>query len=175
MTGAPAASLRPALWLTAWLVVPAAQAIDAGQNQATQIRADHIEANQQTGVVTYRGHVSFARDGIYIQADKVEVRQQAEELESIVAYGAPVRFRRQTEDPRDEIRGQATRIDYRADGREVVLRGHARLEQHGDVFEAAIVNYQLDRSDLRAEGATGQDRVQAVLTPRRPGQTGSPP
>ncbi len=175
MTGAPAVSLHAALWLTAWLAVPAGQALAAGQGQVTQIQADDIEANQQTGIVTYRGHVSFSKDGIAIQADRIEVRQRGEELQSIIAYGAPVRFRRQADDPRDEIRGQAARVDYRADGREVVLRGQARLEQHGDVLEAATVNYQIDRSDLRAEGATGQDRVQAVLTPRRPGRSGSPP
>lgn len=175
MTGAPATSLRPALWLAAWLAVPATQALAAGQDQPTQIQADHIEANQQTGVVTYRGHVSFAQGGISIQADRVEVRQRGEALDSVIAYGAPVRFRRQTDDPRAEIRGQAARVDYRAASREVVLRGQARLEQHGDVFEAATVNYQLDGSGLRAEGATGQDRVQAVLTPRRLGRNGSSP
>jgi lipopolysaccharide export system protein LptA len=175
MTGTPSVLLRAVLWLTAWLAVPAAQALDAGHDQVTQIQADHIEANQQTGIVTYRGHVSFSKGGIAIQADRIEVRQRGEELQSVSAYGAPVRFRQQTDDPRDEIRGQAARVDYRADGREVVLRGQARLEQHGDVFEAATMNYQIDRSDLRAEGATGQDRVQAVLTPRRPGQTGPSP
>jgi lipopolysaccharide export system protein LptA len=175
MTGAPVTSLRSALWLAAWLAVPAAQALAAGQDQPTQIRADHIEANQQTGIVTYRGHVSFSKGGIAIQADRIEVHQRGEALQSVSAYGAPVRFRQQTDAPRAELRGQAARVAYRADGRVVVLRGQARLEQHGDVFEAAILNYQIDRSDLRAEGATGQDRVQAVLTPRRPGQTGPSP
>ncbi|MBI5611969.1 MAG: lipopolysaccharide transport periplasmic protein LptA [Gammaproteobacteria bacterium] len=175
MTGASTMSWRAALWLAAWLAMPAAQALAADRDQPTQIRADHIEANQQTGVVTYRGHVSFSRGGIDIQADQVEVRSRGEQLQSVSAYGAPVRFRQQADGARAEIRGQAARVDYRADSRVVVLRGQARLEQHGDVFEAAILNYQLDRSDLRAEGAAGQDRIQAVLTPRQPGRNGSPP
>ncbi len=175
MTGAPSASFRPAWWLAAWLAVPAAPAWAAGQDQPTQVRADTIEANQQTGVVTYRGHVSFSQGGISLQADRVEVRQRGEALDSVVAYGAPVRFRQQADGPRAEIRGQAARVDYRAADREVVLRGQARVEQHGDVFEAATVNYRLDGRDLRAEGATGQERVQAVLTPRRPGRNGSSP
>jgi lipopolysaccharide transport protein LptA len=167
---APSALLCLALSLAG----PAAQALDADNDQPTLAQADRIEVNQQTGVITYRGHVSFVKGGISIQADKIEVRQRGEALHSVSATGAPVRFHQRGLGPRDEIRGVAARVDYSADSREVALHGQVHLEQHGDVLEAATVHYQLDGSGFRAEGG-GQGRVQAVLAPRRRGQTGSAP
>ena len=167
---APSALLCLALSLTA----PAAQALTAAEDQPTQIQADRIEANQQTGVITYRGHVSFVKGGMSILADKIEVRQRGEALHSVTATGAPVRFSQRGPGPRDEIRGVAARVDYRADKREVALHGKVRLEQHGDVLEAATVYYQLDGGGFRAEGGA-EGQVQSVLAPRRRGQTGSAP
>jgi len=162
------------LCLALWLAAPAAQALDADKGLAIQVQADRIEVNQQTGVITYRGHVNFTQGGLNLQADKVEVRQRGEALHSVTASGAPVRFRQRGLEPNDEIRGVAARVEYRAGGRELALNGKVRVEQHGDVFEAATVHYRLDGSGFRAEGGN-QGRVQALLTPRRPAPAGAAP
>lgn len=169
-------SCRKKIWLTPallfcftlWLTVPTAQALDTGKDQPTKVQADRIEANQQTGVVTYRGHVHFEKGGIDIQADNVEVHQRGEVLHSLRATGAPVHFRQRGPEPRDEIRGVAARVDYSVSSREVTLTGKVRIEQNGDVLEAAIVHYRLGSVDARAEGGVGQNRVRALLTPRQP-------
>jgi lipopolysaccharide export system protein LptA len=169
--------MRPTSWifLTLWLIAPGVQALDTDKDQPIQVQADRIEANQQTGVVTYRGHVHFARGDIDIHADSVEVRQHGEALHSILASGTPVRFHQRDTQAGKEIRGTAARVDYRADRREITLTGEARLEQNGDVFEAATVHYRLDEGDVRAEGGAGQQRVQALLTPRRAQPTEAAP
>ena len=160
---------------TVLLTTATAQTLGAGKDQPTKVQADRIEANQHTGVITYRGHVHFEKGGIDIHADNVEVRQHGEVLHSLRATGAPVRFRQHGPGPRDEIRGVAARVDYRADRREVTLTGKVRIEQNGDVLEAATVHYRLDGGETRAEGGVGQNRVQALLKPRRPQPTESVP
>ncbi len=159
------------LCFTMWLAVPTAQALNAEKDQPTRVQADRIEANQQTGVITYRGHVRFDKGGISIRADTVEVRQHGEVLHSILANGTPVHFRQRGPGPRDEIRGVAARVDYRADRREVTLTGKVRMEQNGDVLEAATVHYRLDGSEMRAEGSPGEGQVRTLLTPRQPQPT----
>ena len=160
---------------TLWFIAATAQALDTGKDQPTKVQADRIEANQQTGVVTYRGHVHIERGDIDIHADNVEVRQQGEVLHSLRATGAPVRFRQRGPGPRDKIRGVAARVDYSVSRREVTLTGKVRIEQNGDVLEAATVHYQLDGGDTRAVGGVGQTRVRALLTPRQPQPTESVP
>lgn len=160
------------LSLTICLAAPAALALDAGKDQPTQVQADRIEANQVTGVVTYSGHVHFARGGIDIHANHVEVHQQGDAVQSIRATGAPVRFRQRGPGARDEVRGTAARVDYSAARREVTLTGQARFEQNRDVFEAATVRYRLDGSSTLAEG-NDRDRVQAQFNRRRP-EPGTP-
>lgn len=155
------------LSLTLGLTAPAALALDAGKDQPTQVQADRIEANQVTGVVTYSGRVHFARGGIDIHADNVEVHQKGDAVQSIRATGAPVRFRQRGPGARDEVRGSAARVDYSAAHREVTLTGQARFEQNNDVFEAATVRYRLDGSSTLAEG-NDRERVQAQFHRRRP-------
>lgn len=155
------------LCLAAWLSVPTAQALNTDTTLPVQVQADRIEVNQQTGVTTYRGNVRFDNGDIGIQADTVEMRQRAEVLHGVMASGAPVRFQQAANGTRAEIRGVATRVDYNADRREITLTGNVRMEQSGDVFEAATVHYQLDDGMMRAEGGPGQGRVRAVLAPRR--------
>jgi lipopolysaccharide export system protein LptA len=169
--------MRHAYWwcFTFCLTAPVVLALDVDKDQPVQVQADRIEANQQTGIVTYRGHVRFDKGDIGIQADKVEVRQKGEALDTIHATGAPVRFHQRGVPGREEMRGTAARVDYHAERREITLTGKVHLEQGGDVLEAATVQYRLDSGDIRAEGGIGQDRVQAQLTSRRLGSTKDAP
>lgn len=156
--------LAPLLLLA--LSATPAPARQADAEQPVHIRARAVEVNEKTGVAIYRGRVSLTQGSLRIDAERVEVTMQNEELKSIRASGQPAKAQ-STTDRGETVKVQAKRIDYDARRRQLDLHEQAVVQRERDVMRGTVIHYNLQSLELFAEG--GDDgQVTAVVQPRAP-------
>lgn len=159
--------------LCALLSLPCiAPALERDSQQPLYIQADEVELDNRQGRSTYRGHVIIDQGSLHIEAQQLVIQRKGEELELIEAVGEPVRFRQRPEAASHDIEGEAARVEYHASEARLLLQGSASVQQGGDRFEGARIEYDTRRSVVSAssEGGNG-GRVHAIIQPRS-GQNG---
>jgi len=150
------------------LLAPAlALALASDREQPIRIQADRVVIDEKQRVSTYEGNVELVQGTLRVTAARVEV-YRGEELERLVATGAPVTFRQQPDEGK-EIRGQSQRADYQARNSVIELTGDAHLWQGNDEFSGPRIVYDAERSLVRAEGQGKGGRVNATIHPREKG------
>jgi lipopolysaccharide export system protein LptA len=154
------------------LLAPAlAQALASDREKPIQIEADRVVIDEKQRISTYEGNVELVQGTLRLTAARVEV-YRGEELERVVATGAPVTFRQQPDEGK-EIRGQSQRADYLAPKSTIELTGEAHLWQGNDEFSGPRIMYDAERSVVRAEGQGGSGgRVSATIHPRKKTEQG---
>lgn len=150
---------------TLLLLVPSlALALASDREQPIRIEADRVMIDEKQRISTYEGNVELVQGTLRVTATRVEV-YRGEELERVIATGAPVTFKQQP-DSGKEIRGQSQRVDYQASKSTIELSGEAHLWQGDDEFSGPRILYDAERSVVRAEGEGGSGRVSATIHPR---------
>lgn len=150
-----------------------AQAEKADHNQPVYLAADRSRVDDLNKVAVYEGQVVMTRGTMQMQADRVEVQQDAQGFKFSQAFGKPAYFR-QLEDNGDLVEGWGKRIDY--DGRVdlVKLIGEARLKRADEQeVHGSEVHYRIQEQVYHALGASkpGEGgRVIAVIKPKPEGK-----
>jgi len=165
---APAGRARPlaaAAALALAVLAASAAALTGDADQPIHIRARRVEANEKTGVSTYRGDVVLTQGSLRLEADRLEVQVRGGSTERIRAWGKPARLRSRT-DSGEDIRARAERIEYRAGERLLDLYGDVELHRGADLLTGAVVHYALDRGTFTAESEK-DGRVTAVIQPAK--------
>ncbi|HEB93866.1 MAG TPA: lipopolysaccharide transport periplasmic protein LptA [Gammaproteobacteria bacterium] len=141
-------------------------AADKAQREPVTIEADSAMFDERKGQSIYTGHVVITRGGMQIRADEVTVYTEEDALKRIVANGEPVRFRRQREGEK-EIRGEARRLDYRANDEHLLLQDQAWLTQGGNRFSGQRIEYDMPRERVTAaQAGDGSQRVKVTIQPK---------
>ena len=140
-------------------------ALSTDADQPINIRARTVEANEKTGVSVYQGKVVLTQGSLRLEADRMEVRLANGAIDTVRAWGKPVRMRTRT-DRGEEIRASAQRAEYRARQRKVDLYGDVEMHRDADVFSGAVVHYAMDEQTFVAEGGDG-GQVTAVIQPAK--------
>ncbi len=146
-------------------------ASDDDSQQPVHIEADRAEIDEVQGVMTYTGHVVVRQGGIEMRADTVVVYSKEGELQRITAQGQPAHYRQKRADGKI-VKGASQRMEYSANGKQVVLLGNAQFWQGGNRFSGNRIQYDPDgeRVLANAGGETNkageQQRVTVTLQPR---------
>lgn len=150
-----------------------AHALPDDREQPIRISADTVTVDQKTGVTRYQGDVVMLQGGLRIAADRVVVRYQQGEIQSLSAFGNPVTLRQRAQDGVPEMKASAARLQYSAADRVLHLYDQVALQQGDDVLHSAALHYDLGTNRLQAEGDP-QNRVYSVIQPGKPAASERP-
>ena len=156
--------------LCAALFVSAAHAEKADRDKPVNLEADTVTLDDIRKISVYQGNVILSQGTLMLRADRVQVTQNAEGLDKVVATGRPVAFRQKL-DGRDEfIEGFADRIEYDSGSSQLELIGQARLRRGSDELRGARISYNAETEFYQVAGKTDATapagRVRAVIRPK---------
>lgn len=156
--------------LCAALLASPAHAEKADRDKPINLEADTVTLDDIRKISVYEGNVILSQGTMLLRADRVQVTQNAEGLDKVVASGRPVSFRQKV-DGRDEfIEGYASRIEYAGATSQLELIGEARLRRNGDELRGAQISYNANTEFYKVVGQpdakTPAGRVRAVIRPK---------
>lgn len=140
----------------------------ADRDKPVHIEADTVRMDDLQRVAVYEGKVVLSQGTLRVQADRVEVRQDAEGFLTGIAVGKPAHFRQRLDGRGDWVDAWANRVEYDARREQVRLIGEAYLKKGEEELRGDIITYDA-RSELyqASGGLPGQKpgRVRAVIMP----------
>lgn len=145
-----------------------AQAERADRDKPVHVESDTVRMDDQQKIAVYEGKVILTQGTLRLQADRVEVRQDAEGFLTGTALGKPVHFRQRLDGKGDWVDAWANRVEYDARKNQVRLIGDAFLKKGEEELRGDLITYDA-RSELyqASGGLPGQKpgRVRAVIMP----------
>lgn len=148
----------------------------ADRDKPIHVEADAVRIDDLKKLAIYEGKVILSQGSLRVQADRIEVRQDAEGFLTGVATGRPVHFRQRLEGRGDWVEAWANRVEYDARRELVRLIGEAYLKKGEEELRGDLITYDARSEVYQASGGLpGQKsgRVRAViLPPQREGGAG---
>ena len=152
---------------------PQAMAEKADRSQPVHLEADSVRIDDAAKTAVYEGHVVLTQGTMTIRADRIDVKQDAQGMESGVALGRPVHFRQKL-DGRDEyMKAEADRVEYNERTQILKLIGAAHIQQGQHDVHGAVAVYNMRTERHQALGADG-GRIRALHLPAAVCQRAAP-
>jgi lipopolysaccharide export system protein LptA len=151
---------------------PQARAERADRDKPTQIEADHMTSDEVRRVAIFEGNVVVTQGTITVRADRIVVRQDADQLRHITATGNPVRLRERADGvggkPGAWIDGQAQRVEIDERDEKVDLFDNARVTRDGDEVrgEHIALDQRAESFSVTGGAQAPEGRVRAVIQPK---------
>lgn len=156
-------------------------ALSTDAEQPIEIEADFAELDETEGRTIYRGNVKVRQGSLRMAGDVLRARfDEDNTLQEIRLTGRPAWFRQTPDDSPHDIEGEALTIDYRQTESLLKLIENARLNKGGQRFEGNVIDYDTERSVIRARaappskardqaggGADAGGRVRMVIPPKK--------
>jgi lipopolysaccharide export system protein LptA len=151
----------------AWLAAAMAANSAPPPEEPVVLEADSAEIDDKKGVSVYTGNVKLTRGALTMTADKLTVYRQKQELQKVVAVGAPVHLHRAASATTKEARGEGQRAEYDPNSGDVLLLENAVLFQDRNEFRGNEIRYNLNSEFVNAtKGASSDQRVRVVIHPK---------
>jgi lipopolysaccharide export system protein LptA len=151
--------------LTLALAARPALALKDDEQQPMLIEADQVELDEAKSTSVYIGNVQVDQGSMRLLADHVMVVHRPDRrVKTVVALGAPVKYKQLLDGDQGEVHAFAKRMDFDADKNELTLIDDALLIQGEDRISSNRIVYDRTRSRMQA-GGTG--RVKITLVPEK--------
>lgn len=149
----------------------------ADRDKPIHVEADAVRIDDLKKLAIYEGKVILSQGSLRVQADRIEVRQDADGFLTGVATGRPVHFRQRLEGRGEWVEAWANRVEYDARRELVRLIGEAYLKKGEEELRGELITYDARNEVYQALGglsAQKPGRVRAViLPPQREGGAGT--
>jgi len=138
--------------------------IDPDFSKPIQLSGDFSSINLNSKEGEYRGSFVAQQGSMKIEGDQLKLKQkQNKELDTIIAFGKPLKFKKKNYKTGELISGNAQKITYDANKLLVILEGNAEiLSDSGKSLSSQIITYGLTSGEIKAIGSA-QRRVQMVI------------
>ena len=134
-------------------LAPHVSALSSDKDQPVEIQADFAEMDDISGTTDYIGNVIVTQGSIRMTGDKLRATfDDSRNLEVAVVDGRPAYFRQTPDGNKEDIEGQALRVEYYAKKNQLVLIKEAHLNQGDRLFEGYRINYDTARSVITGRG-----------------------
>jgi lipopolysaccharide export system protein LptA len=154
-----------AILMTLALAARPVFALKDDETQPMLIEADQVELDEAKSTSVYIGNVQVDQGTMRLLADHVTVVHRPDRrVKTVVALGAPVKYKQVLDGDQGEVHAFAKRMDFDADKNELTLIDDALLIQGEDRISSNRIVYDRARSRMLA-GGTG--RVKITLVPER--------
>ena len=156
--------------LCAALLAPPAHAEKADRDKPVNLEADTVTLDDIRKISVYQGNVVLSQGTLMLRADRVQVTQNADGLDKVIATGRPVAFRQKLDGSEEFIEGFADRIDYDGANGQLELIGQAMLRRGSDELRGARISYNANTEFYKVVGQpnarTPGGRVRAIIRPK---------
>lgn len=141
-------------------------ALPSDRQQPIQIESDRAEQDEKKGTTTYEGSVIIRQGSIKINADKVTVFSDTNQVDKIVCVGNPAHYQQRPNPEDGLVLASAKTIKYYLASDKIALLKNASLEQNGSVITGEKIDYDLKAEVVKATaGSNTQDRIHMVIPP----------
>ena len=141
-----------------------AYALPEDAEQPIEIRAEHVEYDQNAGTVLYTGSVEAEQGTMRVSADEMTVYVEDQKVVRITARGDPARYQQLLEADKGLVKADARTIVYHTQDERIDLRGGAYLEQGGNEITGELIRYDVVAGRVNAE-AGGDEPVRVIVQP----------
>ncbi len=167
------------LMLLCSLSTNVAWAEQADRDKPVHLEADRVLIDDARQFKSFEGRVQLIQGTLLILADRIEVREDSEGYQHLTATGLPAKFRQRYEGSEEYAEGYGERIEYDTRAEVVDFYEHARVKRGQDEVQGGHITYSTKTEVFKASGDgstsnTGNERVRAVLQPKRNKETESP-
>ena len=142
----------------------ALNALPSDHQQPIQIESDRAEQNEKNGTTTYEGSVIIRQGTIKINADKVTVFSDTNQVDRIVCVGNPAHYQQRPNPEDGLVLASAKTIKYHLVNDKIFLLKNASLEQNGSVITGEKIDYDLKAEVVKAT-ADSDTRIHMVIPP----------
>lgn len=131
-----------------------------------EIEAQQVEVNGQTGTSTYQGNVRLQRGSMIIEAHRMVLRQNGDQVSAEIDGGSAklARFSQLTATG-EKMEAQAERIRYFSDQDAIEFDGQAEVKRAADKVSSDHIRYDLRAEQILAGESEGTGRVRIVIQP----------
>jgi lipopolysaccharide export system protein LptA len=147
------------------LAVPVAHAEQGDRDKPINYSADAGDVNYQTKVGSLSGNVIITQGTLTIHADKVVMKQNADNSMSVSAVGNPVTFRQKRDGSEEYYEGYAQRAEYDGAKEFLQLFDHALLRRGKDEIRSNYITYNAKTEVFKAEGRAASEAAPAEGNP----------
>lgn len=111
--------------------------------QPLSITSDEFHYDNQSGVATYTGSVVATQGSRKLTGDRLEIFRDAstDKLDYFIVYGKPAYYQGLTDADKPLLYAHAETITYKIPTNFLILEGSADVEQGGDQYTAARIEY----------------------------------
>lgn len=127
------------------------------QEKRLTVQSDAIRYHANNGNSVFEGNVVVNHGRLNLTADRVELFQNQQDGDYIVADGSPVRYVERSEDGRIIIQGKSNQSIYRYDEDEIQLTGDVEFESDGNILRAHHVIYNTESREVHAISNDGSE------------------
>jgi len=165
------------LFLAGLIVFNQSTALTTDQDQPIEIEADAAELDDQKSVTTYTGNVIVVQGSIRMTGDKMTVYYTRDnDLDTVIMEGRPATYRQLPDNSEIYDEAEALRMEYYGLKNLIVLIENAVVKQEELRFSGNRIEYDTERSQIRARGQAESDaakppgengRVKITIKPKK--------
>ena len=142
------------------------------QEKRLTVQSDTIKYHANNGNSVFEGNVVVNRGRLNLWADRVELFQNQQDSDYIVADGSddsPVRYVERSEDGGIITQGKSNQSIYRYDEDVIQLTGNVEFESDGNILRAHHVIYNTESREVHAfsndgsESSGGTQRTTVII------------
>lgn len=143
-------------------------ALPEDRSQPIHISADTATRNDQTGLTVYKGRVELSQGTMQIAGSSVEIRQNKNGLQTIVAKGSPAKYQQKPTAEQSTTYAYGKLLEYNIKTQKLTITGDAQVTQGSDTFSGNRIVYDMNESTVNAfsDSKTEGSRVQMVIQPK---------
>ncbi len=150
-------------------------ALSSDKAQPIQVEADGMEIDEAKGMTTYSGNVVVVQGSIILKADKVFIFQSEGNTDRLEAEGTPAYFQQRPDGKDQDVKGNASRIEYNTNSELLYMIGNAVLfPGDGNKLTSQRITYDRVKAVMKAGAAVKggkkagkPGRVKTILTPHK--------
>lgn len=141
-------------------------ALPSDRQQPIKIESDRAIQDEKKGTTVYEGSVVIRQGTIKIDADKVTVYSDSDQVDKIICVGKPAHYQQRPNLEDGMVYASGSTIEYYLASDKITLLKNARLEQNGTTITGEKINYDLKAEVVKATaGSNTRERIQMVIPP----------
>lgn len=155
----------------------------ADREKPLHLEADRVVVDDARQHSIFEGKVQLTQGTLLIQADRIEVSEDARGYQRLTATGAPAKFWQRFEGSNEYAEGYGDTIEYDTHDETVDFFGNARVKRGQDEVLGAHITYSTKTEIFEVRGspangnqdASPKGRVRAVIQPKSKPESEKPP
>lgn len=130
-------------------------ALSTDKDQPIEVEADYAELDDEKGLTIYKGNVIVTQGSMKIKGDIMTVSyNENSDLDTMVVEGKPAHYQQLPDNSKIPDEAEGLRMEYFALKNYIVLMNNALVKQEGLRFSGNRIEYDTERSIVKAKGNT---------------------